>query len=101
MNSLYTLALRQSTSLQSDLTSLEKLYTSPSTSHPASTSALHGQINASLAAFDRTIEDYDSMARREIVEVKKEKAVSLVSLSLFHSHSLLAKWRLIVRRGTE
>ena len=30
------------------------------------------------------------MARREIVEVKKEKAVSLVSLSLFH-FSLVAR----------
>ncbi|GAA6059187.1 hypothetical protein JCM10212_005532 [Sporobolomyces blumeae] len=78
MNSLYTLALRQSTSLTSDLTSLEHLYQNPA-STPANTSALHGQINASLAAFDRTIDDYDSMARREIVDVKREKATSRVA----------------------
>ncbi|GAA5830893.1 hypothetical protein JCM5353_002639 [Sporobolomyces roseus] len=100
MNSLYTLALRQSTSLQTDLTSLEKLYTSPSTSHPASTSALHGQINASLAAFDRTIEDYDSMARREIVEVKKEKAVSRVARFKEDYISLRKQYERIKKEGT-
>ncbi|GAA5878794.1 hypothetical protein JCM1840_007250 [Sporobolomyces johnsonii] len=78
MNSLYTLALRQASSLQSDLSSLEQAYASP-TSTPSTTSALNGQINASLAAFDRTIEDYDSMARREIVEVKRDKAMSRVA----------------------
>ena len=78
MNSLYTLALRQESSLESDLSSLSQLYASSSTSHPASTSALHGQINASLAAFDRTIEDYDSMAKREIVDQKRDKALQSV-----------------------
>lgn len=76
MNSLYTLALRQSSSLQSDLTLLEQNYTDLNNNNNNSVPAsLHGQINASLAALDRTIEDYDSMARREIVEVKKEKAL--------------------------
>ena len=75
MNSLYTLALRQSASIQTDLTALEQSYLpSPSgTSTPAS--ALNGQITASLAALDRTVDDYDNMARREIVEVKREKAL--------------------------
>ncbi|GAA5844937.1 hypothetical protein JCM11251_007274 [Rhodosporidiobolus azoricus] len=79
MNSLYTLALRQSSSLTADLQQLSSLYASPSTSTPSQTSALNGQINASLAALDRTIDDYDSMARREIVDVKKEKAMQRVS----------------------
>ena len=33
-----------------------------------------GQIAASLAALHRTIEDYDSMARREMMKAKQEKA---------------------------
>lgn len=33
-----------------------------------------GQIAASLAAFQRTIEDFDSMARREMMKAKQEKA---------------------------
>ncbi|GAA5848825.1 hypothetical protein JCM8547_006357 [Rhodosporidiobolus lusitaniae] len=79
MNSLYTLALRQSSSLSADLQQLTQLYANPATASPASTSALHGQINAALAALDRTIDDYDQMARREIVEVKKEKALQRVA----------------------
>ncbi|GAA5955417.1 hypothetical protein JCM10213_002875, partial [Rhodosporidiobolus nylandii] len=83
MNSLYTLALRQSSSVTSDLQSLSSLYASPppppSSSSPAATSALHTQITANLAALDRTIDDYDSMARREIVEVKREKAMMRVA----------------------
>lgn len=85
MNSLYTLALRQSASLSSDLKQLDSLSSpSPSpaptpTPRPPPSSALHGQINASLAAFDRTIDDYDSMARREIVDAKREKALARVA----------------------
>lgn len=75
MNSLYTLALRQSSSLTAELALLEQSYSDPSLKPPA---ALHGQINASLSALDRTVEDYDSMARREIVEVKKVKALRYV-----------------------
>lgn len=73
MNSLYTLALRQSSSLQTDLTALEQSYLP--TGSTSSTASLNGQINASLAALDRTVEDYDSMARREIVEAKRDKAL--------------------------
>lgn len=85
MNSLYTLALRQSASIQTDLTALEQSYApSPSgTSTPAS--ALNGQITASLAALDRTVDDYDSMARREIVDAKREKALRYVSARLLRA----------------
>lgn len=77
MNALYTHALRQSTSLQADLTALEQAYTS---SPPSSnTASLNGQITASFAAFDRTVDDYDTMARREIVEAKREKAIGCVA----------------------
>lgn len=33
-----------------------------------------GQISASLAAMHRTVDDYDSMAKRELIKVKQEKA---------------------------
>jgi hypothetical protein len=35
---------------------------------------LLGQISASLAAMHRTIDDYDAMAKREIIKAKQEKA---------------------------
>ena len=37
-----------------------------------------GQISASLAAMHRTVEDYDSMAKREIIKAKQEKAMMCV-----------------------
>ena len=40
-----------------------------------------GQISASLAAMHRTVEDYDSMAKREIIKAKQEKALMCVHLS--------------------
>ena len=39
---------------------------------------LIGQISASLAAMHRTVEDYDSMAKREIIKAKQEKAMMYV-----------------------
>lgn len=65
MNSLYNSGVRQTAALQADL---EKLR---SGEHSAS---LLGQISASLSAFQRTIDDYDSMAKREMIKAKQEKA---------------------------
>lgn len=39
-----------------------------------------GQIAASLAALSRTIEDYDSMAKKEMVSAKQEKALMCVKV---------------------
>ncbi|KAI0269730.1 V-snare-domain-containing protein [Russula aff. rugulosa BPL654] len=69
MNSLYTLGVRQSSSIQADLERMRGGDTSAS---------LLGQISASLAGMSRTIDDYDSMARREIIKAKQEKATSRV-----------------------
>ncbi|KAI0034883.1 hypothetical protein K488DRAFT_44522 [Vararia minispora EC-137] len=69
MNSLYTLGVRQTSSIQADLERLR----SGETSAP-----LLGQITASLAGMSRTIEDYDSMARREMIKAKQEKAARRV-----------------------
>lgn len=33
-----------------------------------------GQITASLAGLNRTVDDYDSMAKREMIKAKQEKA---------------------------
>ena len=37
-----------------------------------------GQVSASLAAMARTVDDYDSMAKREIIKAKQEKAMMYV-----------------------
>ncbi|KAH6913955.1 synaptobrevin [Coprinopsis sp. MPI-PUGE-AT-0042] len=70
MNSLYTAGVRQTSSLQGDLDKLRSGDTS---------AALLGQISASLAAFNRTIEDYDAMTKREMIKAKQEKAQMRVS----------------------
>ncbi|CAO1619921.1 unnamed protein product [Parajaminaea phylloscopi] len=70
---LYNMALRQVSSIQSDLGRLE------SESPLSSTSvALQGQITASLNALGRTVEDYESTSKREINEAKREKAMGRV-----------------------
>ncbi|KAF9647813.1 golgi SNAP receptor complex member bos1 [Thelephora ganbajun] len=69
MNSLYTLGVRQTNSIQADL---ERLRTGDASA------SLLGQISASLAAMNRTVEDYDSMAKREMIKAKQEKAVMRV-----------------------
>jgi len=69
MNSLYTLGIRQTSSIQADLDKMRAGDTS---------SSLQGQISASLAALSRTVDDYDSMAKREMIAAKQEKAYSRV-----------------------
>jgi len=69
MQSLYTLGVRQTTAIQADLERLR------GGDHSVS---LLGQISASLASFNRTIDDYDSMAKREVIKSKQEKALMRV-----------------------
>ncbi|KAI0915801.1 hypothetical protein AcV5_003623 [Taiwanofungus camphoratus] len=69
MNSLYTLGVRQTNSIQADLERLR---------NGDKSASLLGQISASLAAMHRTIDDYDSMAKREMIKAKQEKAVMRV-----------------------
>ncbi|KAG8214020.1 snare region anchored in the vesicle membrane C-terminus-domain-containing protein [Butyriboletus roseoflavus] len=64
MNSLYTLGTRQTNSLTADLERLR---------NGDNSASLLGQISASLAAMQRTIEDYDAMTKREIIKAKQEK----------------------------
>jgi len=66
MNSLYNSALRQGSSIRRDLDALaEGIQSSP---------ALLGQINASLTSFARTIDDYNRLAKQELVPDKQTKA---------------------------
>jgi len=65
MNSLYTSGVRQTNSIQADLERLR---------NGDNSAPLLGQISASLAAMHRTIDDYDSMAKREMIKAKQEKA---------------------------
>lgn len=72
MNSLYNLALRQSSSLQSDLARLD------ADAGGASSAALQGQLTATFSAFSRTVDDYEGLAKRELVQSKQEKALERV-----------------------
>lgn len=90
MNSLYTQGVRQTNSIQADL---ERLRNGESSASLLGIFTLigpddmrvyalidsidiKGQISASLAAMNRTVDDYDSMAKREIIKAKQEKAQS-------------------------
>ncbi|KAF8745716.1 Metallo-beta-lactamase superfamily, partial [Rhizoctonia solani] len=70
MNSLYTLGLRQTASINGDLEKLRSGDASP---------GLQGQISTSLAGFNRTIDDYETMAKKEMIKAKQEKAFMRVS----------------------
>ncbi|PSS00677.1 hypothetical protein BD289DRAFT_458454 [Coniella lustricola] len=72
MNTTFNSALKQSTSIRKDLSTL-------SSSLPASPNALLspaalGSLSASLTAFQRTIDEYNSLAKQELNPAKQEKA---------------------------
>ncbi|EGC46702.1 synaptobrevin [Histoplasma capsulatum var. duboisii H88] len=66
-NSLFNAALKQSSALRRDLDVFAEAgsMTSP---------ALQGQISASLASFSRTIDDYSSLSKQELIPAKQELA---------------------------
>ncbi|KAF2668675.1 synaptobrevin [Microthyrium microscopicum] len=70
MNSLYNNALRQGAAIRKDLDALA--------SGSESSSALLGQVNASLTSFSRTIDDYNKLAKQELVPEKQTKAYERV-----------------------
>ncbi|KAK7398406.1 Protein transport protein bos1 [Neonectria punicea] len=70
MNISYNSALRQSKSLRSELASLNsKAQTSP---------ADIGNVSASISSFTKTLDEYQSIARQEIVPKKQEEAFERV-----------------------
>ncbi|BEI92598.1 uncharacterized protein CcaverHIS019_0502260 [Cutaneotrichosporon cavernicola] len=70
MNSLNALGNRQVASLQADLGRMESSEGGPS---------VQGQITTTLAALSRLIDDYDSMARKEMQTATREKANTRVA----------------------
>lgn len=63
--------MRQSNAIRQELTPLAD---APSTCSPAK----QGELNASIASFSRTIDDYNRLAKQEIVTDKQEKALGRV-----------------------
>ncbi|KAK8090614.1 V-snare-domain-containing protein [Apiospora phragmitis] len=66
MNTAFNSALKQSTAVRRDLTSL--------TSGGAPTPAALGSLSASLTSFSRTLDEYGDLAKHELVVAKQEKA---------------------------
>uniref|UniRef100_V5E673 Synaptobrevin n=1 Tax=Kalmanozyma brasiliensis (strain GHG001) TaxID=1365824 RepID=V5E673_KALBG len=72
MNSLYNQALRQFSSIQSDISRIDSEGDSaPSTSF--------GPVTVSLSSLERTIDEYENLAKKELIQSKQEKALTRVS----------------------
>ncbi|RDA84176.1 hypothetical protein CP532_3911 [Ophiocordyceps camponoti-leonardi (nom. inval.)] len=67
MNVLFNSALRQSRALRSELVDLN--------AKGAPTPSEIGNVSASLAAFSKTLDDYQNLSRQEIIQKKQEEAV--------------------------
>ncbi|KAI0191647.1 V-snare-domain-containing protein [Astrocystis sublimbata] len=67
MNSQFNSALKQSTSLKRDITTL-------SASDGTITPAALGSLSASLTSFSRTLDEYSALAKQELNPAKQEKA---------------------------
>ncbi|CEP07862.1 hypothetical protein [Parasitella parasitica] len=77
MNSLYNNALKQNHALQKDLDRFQ--------SGQDNSAGLQGQISASFNALQRSIDDYDNLAKRELIPVKKETALTIRRVSKFRN----------------
>lgn len=82
-NTTFNSALKQSTAIRKDLAQLQSqpLATAASSDSASSPSAAQvltpaalGSLSASLAAFQKTIDEYNSLARQELNPAKQEKA---------------------------
>ncbi|RUS31535.1 hypothetical protein BC938DRAFT_477626 [Jimgerdemannia flammicorona] len=71
MNSLYNAALKQVNAIQRDL---KKFETGEDTSV-----GFQGQISAVFNSLQRSIDDYDTLAKREMITAKRETAMARVS----------------------
>ncbi|KAG9258758.1 uncharacterized protein F5Z01DRAFT_364 [Emericellopsis atlantica] len=70
MNVSYNSALRQSKAIRAQLTTLS--------SKPDPTPSEVGNVSASLASFSKTIDEYNALAKQEIVPKKAEEATERV-----------------------
>ncbi|CAN8102865.1 unnamed protein product [Discula destructiva] len=81
MNTTFNRALKQSTTIRKDLSSLSSqprssdshVSSSPSSASILSPAAL-GSLSASLTAFQKTIDEYNSLAKQELNPAKQDKA---------------------------
>ncbi|KAL1919728.1 uncharacterized protein VTP21DRAFT_1659 [Calcarisporiella thermophila] len=71
MNSLHNHTLKQLHAIQRDLAKFE--------SGEDRSAGLQGQITAGFSTLKRSIDDFESMARREMIAVKREKALNQVA----------------------
>lgn len=72
MNSLYNQALRQFSSIQSDISRID------SEGDSASSTAF-GPVTVSLSNLERTIDEYENLAKKELIQSKQDKALTRVS----------------------
>lgn len=72
MNSLYNQALRQFSSIQSDISRLD----SEGDSAP---STAFGPVTVSLSSLERTIDEYENLAKKELIQSKQDKALARVA----------------------
>ncbi|CDS01103.1 related to BOS1-vesicle specific SNAP receptor [Sporisorium scitamineum] len=72
MNSLYNQALRQFSSIQSDISRIDS-------EGDAASSTAFGPVTVSLSSLERTIDEYENLAKRELIQSKQDKALARVS----------------------
>ncbi|KAJ9478626.1 Protein transport protein BOS1 [Pseudozyma hubeiensis] len=72
MNSLYNQALRQFSSIQSDISRIDS-------EGSAASSTAFGPVTVSLSSLERTIDEYENLAKKELIQSKQEKALTRVS----------------------
>ena len=71
MNSLYNLAGRQISVIRADISTYS--------ADPIGGATRRTHITSALSALIKTIEDYEAMAKRELVVAKREKALARVA----------------------
>lgn len=81
MNTTFNGALKQSTSIRKDLANLSNHPSSDPNAPPSAAQispAALGSLSASLTAFQRTIDEYNSLAKQELNPAKQEKALERI-----------------------
>ncbi|KAK4166598.1 hypothetical protein QBC43DRAFT_257122 [Cladorrhinum sp. PSN259] len=85
MNTTFNSALKQSTTIRKELAALSTPSYSDASSQPGDspvlsqlTPAALGSLSASLTAFARTIDEYNSLAKQELNKSKQEKALERI-----------------------
>lgn len=72
MNSLYNQALRQFSSIQSDISRIDS-------EGDVGSSTAFGPVTVSLSSLERTIDEYENLAKKELIQSKQDKALNRVA----------------------